>query len=138
MKRLTGWMMLRTKPPEPTLPWQGLTLILMDDRGIEAVNRAVFARAEATDVITCHYVNVPGEPPGRTAEIIVNIERAARHSGPHWSVAQELALYVAHGCDHLAGHDDGDDAARRRMRRRELRWVRQAAAAGLLAELIGA
>jgi len=45
---------------------------------------------------------------------------------------RELALYLAHGCDHLAGADDATPRQRAAMRRRELRWLRAAAHADLL------
>ena len=78
----------------------------------------------------------------KTAELIVNAERAliegtkrkqnadARRGA--WSPAHELALYLAHGIDHLAGHDDADASGRRSMRRRERQWIRQAESEGLL------
>ncbi|MBQ3810327.1 MAG: hypothetical protein II839_05855, partial [Kiritimatiellae bacterium] len=45
-------------------------------------------------------------------------ERALR-----WNADAELALYLAHGFDHLAGSDDATAAGYRAMRRRELRWL---------------
>ena len=60
-------------------------------------------------------------------EIIVNAERAwlagSRRRG--WSPSRELALYIAHGCDHLNDERDTTPAGRRRMRRRELHWLAQ-------------
>jgi rRNA maturation RNase YbeY len=138
LSRLTSWMMRQTNPVDPQRTWRNVTVVLVDDRGIAAIHGAVFARPGVTDVIACRYANTPGTPPGDDGEIVVNVEQALRHHGSRWSAQQELALYVAHGCDHLAGHDDADPAARQRMRRRELRWVRRAAAEGLLAELIDA
>ena len=76
-----------------------------------------------TDVVAQAYAAVPGVC-AETAELILNAERARiegrrRLGGP----ARELALYLAHGLDHLAGHDDDTPARRRAMRRRELAWL---------------
>ena len=52
------------------------------------------------------------------------IRRAAgRRPDRLWGPDYELALYLAHGVDHLTGADDHEDDGFRRMRARELRWV---------------
>jgi len=51
------------------------------------------------------------------------------------NAADELALYLAHGCDHLSGANDRTLRERRRMRRRELLWLAQARRNGLMAGL---
>jgi len=111
------------QPDEP--PWQEVTIHLLDDAGIAPVNAAILAHAGATDVITQRYAAIPGEPDGLVGELFVNVERAVlaapRRAG--WSRDRELALYLAHGFDHLTGADDGTPAERARMRRRELRWL---------------
>jgi len=87
------------------------------------------AHGGATDVITQRYDPIPGEPGGLTGELFVNAERAAccapRRAG--WDPDRELALYLAHGFDHLTGADDGTRAERSRMRRRELGWLKRVA-----------
>ena len=89
-----------------------------------------------TDVVAQSYEAVPGVC-AAAAELILNAERAraegrARDGGP----ARELALYLAHGLDHLAGADDDTPARRRAMRRRETAWLAAAPAAirGILAK----
>ncbi len=75
----------------------------------------------------------------RIREIIVNIQRAvetASRIGKRWSKQKEFALYIAHGCDHLWGEDDHDDAGRKRMRRRELNWIKDLDKNKLLYNLI--
>jgi ssRNA-specific RNase YbeY (16S rRNA maturation enzyme) len=84
---------------------------------------ATFGIRVQTDVISQAYLPIPGVS-GPTAELVINLQRAIelgsrRPGGP----TAELALYLAHGIDHLAGHDDDTPAARRSMRRRELRWL---------------
>jgi len=111
------------QPDEP--PWQEVTVHLLDDAGIAPVNAAILAHAGATDVITQRYEAIPGEPAGLFGELFVNVERAVRAAPRRagWSRDRELALYLAHGFDHLTGADDGTPAERARMRRRELGWL---------------
>lgn len=112
-------------PDEP--PWQEVTIHLMDDEGIGPVNAAIMAHKGATDVITQRYEPIPGESEGLIGELFVNVERALRAAPrrPGWSADRELALYVAHGCDHLTGADDRTARERACMRRRELGWLRR-------------
>jgi rRNA maturation RNase YbeY len=109
-----------------------LDILLTDDAGIIAANRAVFGRDYVTDVISLAYPPMPGEA-GASGELVINVELAAREGrrragGPD----RELALYLAHGCDHLAGADDATPRQRATMRRRELGWLRAAAGAALI------
>ncbi len=112
----------------------------MGNRASAGTHRAVFDRHGPTDVITMRYAPMPGLDTETCGELIVNIERAVdegRKRVPRgWTPAHELALYIAHGLDHLTGADDTDSAGRRRMRARELRWVRGAERAGLLRGLL--
>ncbi len=108
-------------------PWREITVHLLDDAGIAPVNTAILTHDGATDVITQRYDPCPGEPGGLIGEVFVNVERA-RHSAPRragWSPDRELALYLAHGFDHLTGADDRTPLERTRMRRRELAWLRR-------------
>jgi probable rRNA maturation factor len=73
---------------------------------------------DPTDVITFDLAG-PGCA-GLHGDIAVSAEtarRVARDLG--WQPRHELAYYVVHGLLHLAGEDDLDPAARRRMRTRE-------------------
>lgn len=97
-------------------------MILTDDAGMTEYNRACFSRNGPTDVISLAYEPLPGET-GRSAEILVNVERAAQVGPRHGGADRELALYLAHGCQHLAGANDDTPARRRRMRRTETRWL---------------
>ena len=103
-------------------PWREVTVILVDDAGIEPVNRRVMGHDGTTDVITQRYEPLPGEPAGGIGELVVNVERAWQVGGAR-SASRELALYIAHGLDHLNDEDDTTVAGRHRMRRRELRWL---------------
>ncbi|MDR2849907.1 MAG: rRNA maturation RNase YbeY [Verrucomicrobiota bacterium] len=108
-------------------PWREVTVHLLDDAAIAPVNRAILAHEGATDVITQRYEPIPGEPAGLVGELFVNVECACRAAPRRagWSADHELALYLAHGCDHLSGADDGTPRERAAMRRRELAWLRR-------------
>jgi len=128
VRRLAAWLLQQALEA----PWASLEIILTDDAGIVAANRAVFGRDYVTDVISLAYPPLPGEQ-GGAGELIIDVAQAVREGarragGPD----RELALYLAHGCDHLAGADDATPRQRAAMRRRELRWLRAAAHADLL------
>ena len=117
----------------PGVTWQEVAIHLMDDAGIAPINEAILKHTGATDVITQRYDSCPGEAEGLRGELFVNVERAATvpRRGT-WTAEQELALYLAHGFDHLTGADDSTPPARSRMRRRELAWLRQTKHEGIL------
>lgn len=104
-------------------PLRDITLILVDDEGIAPINAAAVGHEGATDVITIVYPSLPGEEPGDSAEIVLNVECAWKQGGGGDGADRELAYYLAHAFDHLAGHDDATPAARTSMHRRERRWL---------------
>jgi len=109
----------------PGVVWQEVAIHLLDDAGIAPINETVMGHTGATDVITQRYDSCPGEPQGLRGELFVNVERAftvTRRKG--WTQENELALYIAHGLDHLTGADDTTPPDRAKMRRRELAWLR--------------
>ena len=133
LKRLALFFLERAVRIDPSLDGE-VSVLLMDDEGMRALNRRFSGRDETTDVLSFRYLPQAGIRGGTTGECMVNAERALQLGKRHGGVARELALYIAHACDHLTGADDADDRQRRRMRRRELRWLREAAARGLLTE----
>jgi len=127
LRRLAVWLIGRAG-----LRFSALEILLTDDAGIVTANHAVFGRDYVTDVISLAYPPLPGEQ-GGAGELIINVAMAAREGASRaGGLDRELALYLAHGCDHLAGADDATPHQRAAMRRRELRWLRTAAHAGLL------
>ncbi|MFO7937420.1 MAG: rRNA maturation RNase YbeY [Kiritimatiellia bacterium] len=106
------------------IPWNEISVYLMNDETIEPVHRAVQGLEGSTDVITQRYEPVPGEPEGLTGEIFVNLQCAV-HEGERqgWGSDKELALYIAHGCDHLTDAEDLSEEGFRTMRSRELAWL---------------
>ena len=138
LRRLLAFFLARAaRHLPPGLRWGGLTAILVDDAAMRRCNRAVFRREEATDVITQAYAPATlAAADARDGEMVVNAQRA-RELGPrHGGAARELALYLAHGVDHLTDADDATPVWRRRMRHRELRWRAAAGRAGLLQHLL--
>jgi len=110
----------------PGVVWREVTIYLLDDTGMVSINEAILRHTGTTDVITQRYDACPGEPEGLRGELFVNVERAGMFPRRrNWTCGQELALYLAHGFDHLTGADDATPAARSQMRRRELAWLRK-------------
>lgn len=116
----------------PAEEWGTVALTLTDDAGITAANRAYFGKNSPTDVISCAYDPMPGEAGLRTGEVIVNVQRACEEGARRDGTDAELALYIAHGCQHLAGRDDGTPADRAAMHRCENAWLRRAKPLGLI------
>ncbi|MDR0994259.1 MAG: rRNA maturation RNase YbeY [Verrucomicrobiota bacterium] len=136
LRKLAKSLVVRAFPPEDgPAPFSNLALVLTDDVGMPEYKERCFGQRIQTDVISLSYAAIPGVCPS-TAEIILNVERAAQE-GAHRAggVERELALYLAHGIDHLAGHEDDTPSRRRTMRRRETAWLDAAPAAyaGLVA-----
>ena len=105
--------------------------MLVDDAGITQTNREYFAKNRPTDVISFRYDPVPGEGDVFSGDLIVNVDRAVQVGPDHQGIDYELALYIAHGFDHLSGAEDDTDAKRKKMRATETAWLKQA---GPLAE----
>jgi rRNA maturation RNase YbeY len=117
--------------------WGDVSVVVTNDHGIQEVNGLHLGHHDTTDVITYTYEALPGEQPVEASgELFVNIEMARRMGKRFGGTARELALYIAHGCDHLAGENDRTPDQRRRMRRRELRWLAEASRLKLLTGLI--
>ncbi len=104
---------------------------------MQDANQAVFGINAPTDVISQRYLPVPPSN-ALCGEIILNVEQALRVAPQRagWSPGHELALYLAHGIDHLHGADDATPPLRRTMRRRELRWLKRLAQQGFAFETL--
>jgi probable rRNA maturation factor len=100
------------------VPAASLSIALVDDPTIHALNRRHLDHDWPTDVISFR-LSEPGEPE-LSGELVVSAEMAAATAAEAGlDPSAELALYVIHGLLHLCGHDDltPDDAEA--MRRRE-------------------
>jgi probable rRNA maturation factor len=110
-------------PTEPSLPLSELTVVLTDDAAMPCYKEGCFGIRQQTDVVSQSYAAIPGIQEA-TAELVINVERAGTEglSRPG-GASRELALYLAHGLDHLAGHDDDTPERRQAMRDRETAWL---------------
>jgi len=127
-ERFAEWLEDRSGPDR----WSEVALLLVDDAGIAEYNRDYFGKDRPTDVISFRYDPVPGEEPAFSGDLIVNVERALRTGPEHDGPDRELALYVAHGFDHLSGAEDDTPERRAAMLERETGWLRRAEAEKLL------
>ena len=93
-------------------PLMPVSLLLCDDVEIAAIHARWLGDATPTDVIS---FAIDG-----AAELAISTETAARCARTRGhAVADEIALYVAHGLLHLCGYDDRGARARARMRAAE-------------------
>jgi probable rRNA maturation factor len=103
-----------------------LTVVLVDDAAIHALNRQFLAHDEPTDVITFPLDSSEDEfflPAGAVrelGEIYVSCERAAAQSA-EWDTtpAREVRFLVVHGVLHLLGWDDATAEDRALMLERQ-------------------
>lgn len=122
----------------PELEWNDISLLLIDDETIAITNAEYFDKPRPTDVITFRYDPVPGIEEGLDGDLLINCDRVMQEGPNHNGIQHELALYIAHGFDHLSGAEDNTDEKRAAMRATELAWLAEAETRGLLAHLIGA
>lgn len=101
-----------------------LNVVLTEHAAVHALNREWVGHDRETDVVSFpldeHAAGL-GEVNG---EVYVDLDTAAERA-PEFgaSFAEEALRYVVHGLLHLMGHDDGDEAARERMRALEERYL---------------
>lgn len=117
---------------QPDRKWAEVSVLLTDDAGMVPLNRIYLDHARTTDVITFTLSSAPGGGAGAMGELYLNVQLALVEGARRGNAADELALYLAHGCDHLTGANDRTALERRRMRRRELLWIRRARRKGLM------
>lgn len=130
--RFATWIARRALAPES---WNDITIVVTDDRGIADLNEKYLRHKGPTDVISFRLDPIPGER-GASGEIYVNVQRAGQCGKSGWPASRELALYIAHGIDHLGGASDHTPRLRARMRRRELQWLREAGRSGVSLRLM--
>jgi rRNA maturation RNase YbeY len=102
-------------------------IVFVRDAAITELNARYLGKPRPTDVIAfpADPTGWPSEEPAVLGEIVVSVDRAreqARERGLR--VRQELHRLVAHGILHLCGFRDATPLQRRRMRRREDRYLR--------------
>lgn len=128
LQRLSNTLADCLAAADPDTVWGDITVSLTDDAGILPTNREFFGKDRPTDVITFRYDPIPGEEPAVSGDLIVNVECALREGRSREGINFELALYIAHGFDHLSGADDNTPARRAAMRRTEMKWLKTCSA----------
>jgi len=110
------------EPSEDT----SLSLILVDEPAIVALNREHCGRDRPTDVLA-----YAGEPDEECAgEVVVCVTVAAEQAAEaQHDLDTEVAFLAAHGVLHLRGLDDHTEEGRRAMIARQTEIIRQLAAA---------
>lgn len=107
-----------------------LSIAVVDDAAIRALNRRYRGEDRATDVLAFPQAAPRRSSPGLRArgggqggvlgDVVLSAERAAAQAAAlGHSTARELALLVIHGVLHLLGYDDTTPAGARRMRARQ-------------------
>lgn len=135
LQKLADW--LGRKIEEITAPdiWSEVCIVLTNDDGITHTNREYFNKDRPTDVISFRYEPIPGEE-GITGDLIVNVDRAIQIGPEQNGSDYELALYIAHGFDHLTGSEDDTPEKKKAMLNTETNWLRAVAKEKLLEGLI--
>ncbi|HMP76800.1 MAG TPA: rRNA maturation RNase YbeY [Kiritimatiellia bacterium] len=126
LRALAVWLLARAAEERTGFALAELSIALVDDAGIAPLNEQFMRHKGATDVISFRLE----PPPGQTlaaGEIVINVQRAlAEAKRRRIDASGELAWYLAHGIDHLAGATDKTAAQRAAMHKREKRWLRAA------------
>jgi len=137
LKQLAAFFMERASRMDPEKTWRECSVVVVGHERMIDLNQTILHHEGTTDVITFAYPTIPGEKPGWRGEIVVNVEEAAdvckRRRG---DINRELALYLAHGCQHLGGADDRTAKQRSAMNRRQNRWLREAKQMKLIRQLV--
>jgi probable rRNA maturation factor len=103
-----------------------VSVLLTDDAGIRALNRAWRGIDTATDVLSWPQeeqerpVRNGGETDPILGDVAISLETADRQARARgWDVEEEIALLLVHGMLHLLGYEDETAAGARAMRARE-------------------
>ena len=94
-----------------------LAVVFVSDAELARLHHEALGDPSPTDVLAFDLGQGEAGPAG---ELYVSVERARAEARSRRRAPEgELALYVAHGCLHLCGHDDRRPVARARMRAAE-------------------
>jgi len=106
------------------VPDADLTIVLVDDARIQALNRGFLAHDAPTDVLSFP-ADEPDPETGRQylGDVVISLARAAEQARERGhAVESEMQLLVVHGVLHLLGHDHAEAGEKERM------WAAQAGA----------
>lgn len=84
-----------------------LSVLLIDDAGIQELNREYRDQDRATDVLSFSQLEGDGGGDAQVlGDVVISVETARRQAAQHQlSFEEELALLLIHGTLHLAGYD---------------------------------
>ncbi len=135
--KLVHRFMHHAEAMDPGKTWLECSIILVGHRMMTEINESVLKHEGTTDVITFRYRSSPGEAKGWRGEIVINVEEAIESGRDRpGGASRELALYLAHGCQHLGGADDATAVERAAMSRRQNRWLRHPEIQRLIPKLL--
>jgi len=96
-----------------------LSVVLVDDKTIRAMNKHFLRHDYVTDVIT-----FPLEEDRINAEMYINVQQAKRQAKEHRvSVQNEMTRLIVHGTLHALGYDDTTPTQRKKMHAVQERYV---------------
>jgi probable rRNA maturation factor len=100
-----------------------LSIVLAGAKEMAMLNEKFLQHEGPTDVITFDYSEVNNGLSGEIFVCVAEAERQAKEFKTSWQ--SEVVRYVVHGILHLAGHDDLQPVARKKMKQVEGRLVRE-------------
>src|SRR3954471_20011759 len=99
-----------------------VTFAFVDNAHIHRLNKQFLDHDEPTDVLTFPYTD-PGAKK-LEGEVVIGYEVAKEYAADRGhELRLELLLYVVHGCLHLSGFTDTDEAGEREMRTKEREYL---------------
>jgi len=104
------------------VPDADLSIVLVDDARIQALNRDFLAHDAPTDVLSFP-ADEPDPETGRRylGDVVISLVRAEEQAREYGHDAEaEMQLLVVHGVLHLLGHDHSEEGEKERM------WAAQA------------
>jgi rRNA maturation RNase YbeY len=125
LQKLAAWLAEKLEA-RMDAPWSEVCVVLTDDAGIVPTNKEYFGKTRPTDVISFRYDPIPGEDEGFSGDLIVNVDRAVQVGPDQHGADYELALYIAHGFDHLSGAEDDTPEKKQAMLDTETAWLEEA------------
>jgi probable rRNA maturation factor len=99
-----------------------LSLSLVDDEAMRALNLKYRGRNAPTDVLSFPIADAPAEVERLLGDVVISVETALRQAADYDAPLQrEIYRLLIHGMLHLKGHDHERSADRRVMEREERR-----------------
>lgn len=121
LTEITTWVLENEFPDHSS----DIEIYLIGARRMAEINQQYLQHEGSTDIITFDYGDPATHLHGELFISLDDAEKQAREFKTTWQT--ELARYVIHGILHLAGYDDLEPVARRKMKQAENRLVRQVA-----------